>query len=141
MARPLTHWFKPPQPGDIVWCRFPQLDAPGPGPKPRPALVIAVGDADTKPVVRVAYGTSQKTDQLYPGEFAILPTEADAFTESGLSYATKFDLGKIFELDYNDIWFGVPPQAPYGQHPKLGILHPSLLRRAKAAHTAASRRS
>ena len=77
----------------------------------------------------------------YPGEFAILPTEADAFTESGLSYATKFDLGKIFELDYNDIWFGVPPQAPYGQHPKLGILHPSLLRRAKAAHTAASRRA
>ena len=141
MARPLTHWFKPPQPGDIVWCRFPQLNVPGPGPKPRPALVIAVGDADAKPVVRVAYGTSQKTDQLYAGEFAILPTEADAFTESGLSYATKFDLGKTFELDYNDIWFGVPPQAPYGQHPKLGILHPSLLRRAKAAHTAASRRA
>jgi hypothetical protein len=140
MARPATHWFKPPQPGDIVWCRFPQNHMPGPGPKPRPALVLAVGESGSNPVVRVAYGTSQKTDQLYTGEFAILPTQADAFAESGLSYPTKFNLGKTFELDYNDIWFGVPPHAPYGQIPKLGILHPSLLRRAMAAHTAATRR-
>jgi hypothetical protein len=97
-----------------------------------------VGESDSDPVVRVAYGTSQKTDQLYAGEFAILPAQADAFAESGLSYPTKFNLGKIFELDYNDIWFGVPPQARYGQNPKLGILHPSLLRRAMAAHTAAT---
>jgi hypothetical protein len=140
MARPATHWFKPPQPGDIVWCRFPQNHMPGPGPKPRPALVLAVGESGSNPVVRVAYGTSQKTDQLHTGEFAILPAQADAFAESGLSYPTKFNLGKTFELDYNDIWFGVPPHAPYGQIPKLGILHPSLLRRAMAAHTAATRR-
>jgi hypothetical protein len=140
MARPATHWFKPPPPGDIVWCRFPQNRMPGPGPKPRPALALAVGESGSNPVVRVAYGTSQKTDQLYTGEFAILPAQADAFAESGLSYPTKFNLGKTFELDYNDIWFGVPPHAPYGQKPKLGILHPSLLRRAMAAHTAATRR-
>ncbi len=140
MARPAAHWFTPPQPGDIVWCRFPQNRVPKPGPKPRPALVLAVGESDGNPVARVAFGTSQKTDQLYAGEFAILPAQADAFAESGLSYPTKFNLGKIFELDYNDIWFGVPPQAPYGQNAKLGILHPSLLRRAMAAHTAATQR-
>lgn len=140
MARPATHWFTPPQPGDIVWCLFPQNRVLKPGPKPRPALVLAVGESDSNPVIRVAYGTSQKTDQLYAGEFAILPAQADAFAESGLSYPTKFNLGKIFELDYNDIWFGVPPQAPYGQNPKLGILHPSLLRHAMAAHTAATQR-
>ena len=133
MARPLTHWFKPPQPGDIVWCRFPQLNAPGPGPKPRPALVIAVGDADAKPVVRVAYGTSQKVEQLYAGEFAILLSDNAAFAASGLGYPTKFNLGETFELDYNDIWFSVPPGAPCGQTPRIGILHPSLMRRAQAA--------
>ncbi len=140
MARPATHWFTPPQPGDIVWCRFPQNRVPKPGPKPRPALVLAVGESDGNPVARVACGASRKTDQLHAGEFAILPAQTDAFAESGLSYPTKFDLGKTFELDYNDIWFGVPPQAPYGQNPKLGILHPSLLRRAMAAHTAATQR-
>jgi hypothetical protein len=99
-----------------------------------------VGEADGNPVVRVAYGTSRKTDQLYAGEFAILPALADAFAASGLSYPTKFDLGATFELDYNDIWFDVPPHAPHGQNPKLGMLHPGLLRRAAAARTAAKRR-
>lgn len=129
----MGRWFAPPQPGDIVWCRFPRKGIPVPGPKSRPALVLAVGETLGHPVVRVAYGASQKTDQLYAGEFAILPALADAFAESGLSYPTKFDLGTTFELDYNDIWFGVPPHAPYGQIPKLGILHPNLLRRAAAA--------
>ena len=43
------------------------------------------------------------------------------------------------EPDFNDLWFAVPPGAPHGQNPKLGILHPSLVRRAKAAHDAARR--
>jgi hypothetical protein len=141
MANPAANWFAPPQPGDIVWCRFPQRSVPGPGPKPRPALVLAVGDDENgNPVVRVAYGTSQKTDQLYAGEFAILPNLTDAFEASGLSYPTKFDLNATFELDYNDIWFGVPPHAPHGQIPKLGILHPSLIRRAATAARAGSKR-
>lgn len=139
MAQSAIRWFAPPQPGDIVWCRFPRKGIPVPGPKSRPALVLAVGEAMDHPVVRVAYGTSQKTDRLYAGEFAILPALADAFAESGLSYPTKFDLGATFELDYNDIWFGVPPHAPYGQIPKLGILHPNLLRRAAAAARAVAK--
>lgn len=132
-------WFSPPQPGDIVWCRFPEDRLPGPGPKSRPALVLRVGEAGGRPVVAVAYGTSRKVDRLYPGEFAIAPSDGDAFGASGLSYATKFDLGKTFELDYNDAWFGVAPGAPYGQTPKLGLLHPGLVKRARGAFIAARR--
>ena len=131
-------WWPEPTAGDIAWCHFP--DNIHPKPQARPGLITSTKEDDEGRIfVSVAYGTSQKTDQLYPGEFAIFPAEADAFAESDLSYATKFNLGRTFELDYNNIWFGVPPLAPYGQNPKLGILHPSLLHRAMAAHAAASR--
>lgn len=133
-------WYGEPVPGDIVWCRFPQDSVPKPGPKPRPALVLSAGEHDDHPVVIVAYGTSQKTGDLRAGEFAILREDATAFAAAGLSYPTKFNLGRTFELDYNDVWFGVPPGAPQGQSPKLGILHPSLMRRAQAAYAARRRR-
>lgn len=133
MPAPAAFWFAPPQTGDIVWCRFPQGRIPGPCPKPRPALVLRVGEANSHPVAVVTYGTSQKVDRLYAGEFAILPTDNAAFDASGLGYPTKFNLGETFELDYNDTWFGVPPGAPCGQTPRLGLLHPSLMRRAQAA--------
>ena len=136
MAGSSPGWFPPPQPGDIVWCRFPDGRLPGPGPKPRPALVLRVGEAKGRPVVAVAYGTSKKVDRLYPGEFAIAPADREAFDAAGLSYTTKFNLGRTFELDYNDVWFGVAPGAPCGQTPKLGLLHPSLVKRAKAAFNA-----
>lgn len=132
-------WFAPPQPGDIVWCRFPEGRLPGPGPKSRPALVLRVGEAEGRPVVAVAYGSSQKVERLYPGEFAIVPADGAAFEAAGLSHPAKFDLGRIFELDYNTEWFGVAPGAPYGQSPKLGILHPSLVKRARRAFGAARR--
>ena len=61
-----------------------------------------------------------------------------AYEAAGLSCPTKFNLGETFELDFNDEWFSVPAGAPYGQTPKLGILHPSLMRRAKAALDAAA---
>ncbi len=139
MPSAAAHWFEPPRAGDIVWCRFPHDHIPGPGPKPRPVLVLRVGEADGHPVVLVTYGTSQKVNQLYAGEFSILPSDGHAFAASGLDYPTKFNLGKTFELDYNQIWFSVPSNAPYGQTPKLGVLHPSLLRRAAAAANAARR--
>jgi hypothetical protein len=139
MAAAGPGWFSPPNPGDIVWCRFPHSGLPGPGPKPRPALVLKVGENKGLPVVVAAYGTSRKVDKLYPGEFAILPTDRAALETAGLSTPTKFNLGRAFELDFNDVWFAVPPGAPCGQTPRLGILHPSLVRRAKAAHDAAMR--
>jgi len=140
MAGAGARWFPAPRVGDIVWCRFPQDRLPAPGPKSRPALVVRVGEHDGRPVAEVAYGTSRKVDTLYAGEFAITPSDQAAFAAAGLSFATKFDLGETFELDVNDTWFAVAPGAPYGQIPKLGVLHPSLLRRVVAAARAAKRR-
>ena len=122
-----------------MWCLFPLRGIPGAGPKARPALVTAVGQADNRPTAFVAYGTSRKIDQLFPGEFSIMSFEHPAFDAAGLTGSTKFDLARIFELDFNDFWFAIAPGAPYGQTPKLGILHPSLVRRAESAYRAATR--
>ena len=94
---------------------------------------------DLAPLFRVlvAYGTSQKTDQLYAGEFRIAPQDGEAYTLSGLSFPTKFNLGKAVELPYSTDWFAVPPAAPSGQSPKLGVLHPIIIRRVAAAWKAA----
>ena len=133
----MTRWWAEPTAGDIVWCHFP--DDIHPHPKPRPALILIVFD-DGAPefVVRVVYGTSQRTTTLYRGEFAILrdqnPTAHDA---AGLSYDTKFDLKQILDLPYTTDWFSVPPAAPQGQSPKLGTLHPSLVHALEAAYRAA----
>ena len=87
--------------------------------------------------VSVAYGTSQKTDRLYRREFRISKNELPAaYANAGLSYDTKFDLRNVLELPFNDAYFSVPPQAPHGQIPKLGTLHPSMLRIAAAAFEA-----
>lgn len=137
MAGAEPRWFSAPRPGDIVWCRFPRDKLPSPGPKPRPALVLRVGEYEGRTVVEVAYGTSQKVDALYAGEFAITPSERAAYDAAGLSYPTKFNLAETFELDFNDTWFSVAPGAPHGQTPKLGILHPSLVRCVEAAARAA----
>jgi hypothetical protein len=110
-----------------------------PGPKPRPALVIDTGRLGDDPAVEVVYGTSRKLERMVPGEFSITPEDGDAFAASGLNYPTKFDTARTVFLPYNDEWFSVPAGAPYGQTPILGVLHPSLMRRAKAAFDAASR--
>lgn len=124
-----TRAFPLPAPGDIVYCRFPEALGK-PGPKPRPALVTGLAEFDDGIVgVVVAYGTSQKTDQLLAGEFLIAPSKGEAYRAAGLSFPTKFDLRKLVALPYTDDWFRVPPVPLHGQTPKLGILHPSLMRR------------
>lgn len=129
----MARFFSLPEPGDIVWCRFPHRGISRPGPKQRPALVVDVGRLRDEPAVEVIYGTSQKVDRLYPGEFVITPEYGDALTVSGLSYATKFDTTRPVFLSYSDEWFAVAPDVPHGQTPKMGILHPSLVRRVAAA--------
>lgn len=104
--------------------------------KSRPALVLAVGEMDGEPAVKVAYGTSQKTDRLHAGEFLIAPEDGEAYRVARLSYPTKFNLAKRRELPYTAEWFAVAPGAPFGQSPKLGLLHPSLMRRAQSAFEA-----
>ncbi len=130
-------WWGEPTAGEIVWCHFP--DQILPRPKPRPALIIAAFD-DNAPQfdVRVAYGTSQRTRSLHRVEFAILrDRNAVAYAAAGLSYDTKFDLRQVLDLPYTSEWFSVPPAAPHGQTPKLGTLHPSLVRAVEAAFRAA----
>lgn len=128
----LGRWPQP-KPGDIVWCRFPEDLVPRPGPKPRPVLVLAVGGIEGDTVLEVAFGTSQKTRRLYTGEFLIGPEDGDSYRVAGLSYPTKFNLKKRLELPYTADWFAVAPGVPFGQSPKLGLLHPSLMRRARSA--------
>jgi hypothetical protein len=97
-------------------------------------LIIKVFDDQTpRFIVLVAYGTSQKTDQLRSGEFLIADGETAAYQLAGLSYSTKFSFHNTVELPYNSEWFKVPPAAPNGQTPKLGVLHPSLMQRVRAA--------
>ncbi len=130
-------WWPQPVAGDINWCYFPQSKILRPGPKPRPTLIIKVFD-DTAPefFVKIVYGTSQRTDKLYSGEFLIARADGAAWQESGLSYETKFNFSQVMDLPYNSDWFAVPPAAPHGQSPKLGLLHPALYRRADAARKA-----
>ena len=123
-----VRWWGEPTAGDIVWCHFP--DNINPCPKQRPALILAVFEDDVPQVeVRVAYGTSQRTT-----EFSILrDRDPAAYEAAGLSYDTKFDLKQALDLPYTTEWFSVPPAAPHGQTPKLGTLHPSLVRAVQAA--------
>ncbi|MHB8743941.1 MAG: hypothetical protein ACYC9L_12540 [Sulfuricaulis sp.] len=132
----MTHWWAEPAAGDIVWCHFP--DGIHPKPKPRPTLLVTVFDDDAPRFeTRVVYGTSQRTTTLFRGEFAILRDRNPiAFETAGLSYDTKFDLKQMLDLPYNTDWFSVPPAAPHGQLPKLGTLHPSLMRTLEAAFSA-----
>lgn len=133
------HWWPEPVAGDIAWCHFP--DNMHPKPKPRPGLITSTKqDAQNRIFVTVSYGTSQKTDRLYKGEFRITKVEHPAaYASAGLSYDTKFDLCRLLDLPYNNDYFSVPPHAPYGQVPKLGTLHPSMVRIAAAAFAANSR--
>lgn len=136
-----TYWWPAPEAGEIVWCQFPENKGIDPAPKPRPALVVRVFDDETPHFIAlVAYGTSQKTTQLRSGEFLIAEHEIAAYQLAGLSYSTKFSFRNTVELPYNSDWFKVPPGAPNGQTPKLGVLHPSLMQRVRAAWEAAQTR-
>ena len=129
----MANWT-PPTPGDIVWCQFPFLPCRDPGPKPRPALVCEVTEREDGMAVTVVYGTSKRVQQLYPGEFAITKMgNPDAYKSAGLSLDTKFDFKQSIELPWNQAFFAVPARAAHGEHPKLGELHPSVMRAAQAA--------
>lgn len=132
----MAKYFDPlPAPGDIVWCLFPETVGQ-PGPKPRPALVLAVAPAFK--AITVAYGTSQKTDRIYPTEFLIDSTDPN-FSLTGLSVPTKFDMAHQVQIPFNTDWVAkAPGQLPNIPLPKLGVLPASLVKLAKEA---AGRRS
>jgi hypothetical protein len=134
-------WWPEPLAGEVVWCHFP--DRLNPRPKPRPGLIVLTKESSASQIfVTVAYGTSQKTNRLYSGEFlSSKSSNPAAFVTAGLSYDTKFDFRNLLELPFNTDYFSVPPHAPHGQTPKLGILHPSMVRIAAAAFEAAGNRT
>ncbi|HSW05360.1 hypothetical protein [Aquabacterium sp.] len=108
---------------------------------PRPALIVSVEKRTDGIRISVVYGTSQRTDRLKSGEFAIRRgTHPAAFDLAGLSCDTKFDFKVVVELPWSERYFKVPPRAPHGQSPKLGTLHPSLMQAARAAFEAAAQR-
>ena len=134
----MIHAWPQPLAGDIVWCHFSQDLTVSPADKPRPGLILEVfSDHAPQYAALVAYGTSQKVNQLFGGEFALTALDRSAFTIADLSYPTKFNLKRRVELPYIEAYFQVPPGAPFGQSPKLGTLHPSLIRRVSAAWAAA----
>jgi hypothetical protein len=107
-----------------------------PGPKPRPALIIEIGaDAQNKPVVTVVYGTSKKIDRLYLSEFKIAREDGESFRLSGLAADTKFDFNHRVKLPYCTTWFETAPGQTAAHQPKLGVLAPDLVARAKLAFT------
>lgn len=132
----ILQWPEPAA-GDIVWCHFPnKLKPPA---KPGPALILTVHGEGPDFSVTVAYGTSQRTMTLHRGEFSILRlVNPAAYAAANLSYDTKFDLKQVVTLPFSSEWFSVPPRAPHGQVPKLGTLHPSLVRIVQAAYAAAT---
>lgn len=140
MSTAPAYWWAAPAVGEIVWCLWPN-NGKGrlPGPKPRPCLLLELDDnIQGQPHVLVAYGTSQRITQLHAGEFAITQQgQPHAYAAAGLSYDTKFNMGQTAWLPYSSLAFDVPPGAPHGQTPKLGLLHPSVMKAAHAAHNAA----
>jgi hypothetical protein len=134
-------WWPEPVAGEIVWCHFPNSIKPKP--KARPALILSTMESDDGDIfANVAYGTSQKVNRLYKGEFLIAKMQDPAaYVAAGLSYDTKFNLGNTIDLPFNDQYFSVPPHAPFGQIPKLGILHPSMVKAAATAFQASKDKS
>ena len=97
-----------PAPGDIVWCRFPELPRRSPGPKPRPALVLEVTERQDGATVTVVYGTSQQLHRLSAGEFVLRrQSHSAAYQAAGLSYDTKFDFKQSIELPWIEEFFAV----------------------------------
>jgi hypothetical protein len=128
-----VHWWAAPKIGEIVWARFPEAGQDYPAAKPRPVLVIEVSRVRHGYSVLVSYGTSQKTDKLYPGEFLVENTSDDNGRLTGLQFPTKFDLSRLEELPYMDKWFTPPPHKPFGNSPKLGVLTPMSVHEVQAA--------
>ena len=133
----------PPELGDILWCRFPEVEGIRPGPKPRPCIVVWVSDVPPpgNPFrIRVVYGTSSFRGAPRPTEFDIDPlVHAAAYRQAGLSEPTRFNLLKTVVVNYDDMFFTLAPNGkglPHGPTPRLGTLHPSRYRALQDANAA-----
>lgn len=135
MSEPQIKAYPAPEPGDIVWCRFPEDKTIQPGPKPRPALILSVMD-DQHPIrVRIVYGTSQNLIPVRKGDLVIREKPEAAYKMAGLSYPTKFRFTKVVVLPYTKNYFDLAPLGGdlVASTPRLGMLHPSLVSEANRA--------
>jgi hypothetical protein len=119
---------------DVLLCKFPEAGASAgkPGSKARPVFVAGIGETGKKEcVVKVVYGTTQKTDALFAGEFLIDPASDSAdCLRAGLIRKTKFDLNRRAILPYNEEFFS----CAHGMtSPLLGSLSKNLQLRAATA--------
>ncbi len=107
-----------PNVGDIVWTKFPTNN--GSLPKARPALVVR--SSPSRRTLQVAYGTSKGLCNLHRREFAITKNSS-GFQQTGLSYSTKFDMGRLVDLPFTNEWFAVAQDRNGPKNtPVLGIL-------------------
>jgi len=73
--------------------------------------------------VIAAYGTSQKLERIYPGEFAITKNGSlESYRAAGLSYDTKFDLNNFVVLPWGMDFFETALGPRIKKSPKLGAL-------------------
>ena len=106
-----------PAPLDLIWCRFPLVEAPdSPGPKARPGLVRAVRAIDQRAYVEVAYGTSKFAN--YSSRDLIIANLTD-LCEMGLPQATVFQLGRTAVIPWAEEWVG----SLEGHGPTIGRLN------------------
>lgn len=136
-------FLPPPELGDVLWCRFPEVEGIHPGPKPRPCIVTWISDdpGPGRPYrIRVTYGTSSFKALPRPTEFDIDPVaHPAAYRQAGLSEPTRFNLLKTVVINYDDLFFALAPNGkglPPGPTPRLGVLHPSRYRALHDCNTA-----
>ncbi len=134
---------QPPELGDVLWCRFPEVEGIRPGPKPRPCIVVWVSDVPAAGApfrLRVVYGTSSFKGLPRSTEFDIDPAQHPAaYRQAGLSERTRFNLLKAVVVNYDDMFFALAPNGkgrPAGPTPRLGSLHPSRYRALQDANAA-----
>lgn len=85
--------------GAIVFAWLPEVENPHhPGPKFRPTLVIDTDNVNKR--IKLAYGTSQKTNVNYAGEITFSSHEV-----TGLTKDTKFCIGKSFWIPMDNAYF------------------------------------
>ena len=142
----MSSFFAQPSQLDIVYGKFPYHTEPAsPGPIAHPCLVLDVYEAAALTGdywVIVAFGTSQKVNELLTGQFAVLREHGAAFKKSGLALETKFSFErpKLAKLPYNDEWFGIPPERlrTSPATPRIGSLDATFYARAIQAAGAAA---
>lgn len=93
-----SSWARMPKPGDIVWCHFPSFYPKDPTMRESPALVVSVMDSRNPPLLRVAYGTSQKPRPVGAGCFLV--EDAEQLKLAGLWKPTRFIMKYLIVLPW-----------------------------------------